>query len=546
MTTAILYARYSTAMQSQASVEDQFRLLRQRAEREGWTVLAEHADRAISGTVRDRPGLMACMEAIESDGAAILLSESLDRLSRDQEDQANLYKRVRFAGARIVTLSEGEIGAIHIGMSGTMAALFIEQLGEKVRRGQLGVVAKGRIPGGLSYGYRQVRKFGDDGEPIKGLREIDEAQARIVRRIFTEYAEGASPLAIARQLNAEGIPSPRGGIWRANAIHGSRKRKNGIVHNELYRGRILYNRQTFMKDPETRKRVSRPNAEEAMVATEVPELRIIDEALWQCVQARLAQFAGTRPERARRPKRLLSGFLKCGHCGGSYTIVAKDYWACTTRRTGGSCDNAAHIREADAEERIWAAINHHMLHPDVIAAYLDEIRKGAAAERRRLIAARAAEDQRLKEIEREQDRIVDAIVSGVPPERLKAKSLALEEERVSIEAARTSLDELDGLLAHPALAESYRRRCESLAALVGQDEKNIPGARELLASMIEKIEVFPRANGERGGDLLLHGDLAAILGLNPKTQKPATSEGDGQSLQTVVAGVGFEPTTFRL
>lgn len=545
MTTAILYARYSTAMQSQASVEDQFRILRQRAEREGWTILAERADRAISGTVRDRPGLLAAMASIETRQATVLLAESLDRISRDQEDLANLYKRARFAGARIVTLSEGEVGTLHIGMGGTMSALFLEQLGEKVRRGQRGVVAGGRIPGGISYGYRKVREFGADGEPIRGLREIDESQAAIVRRIFAEYAEGKSPLAIARQLNAEGVASPRGGLWRANAITGHRKRRNGILNNELYRGRILYNRQSFRKDPETRKRVSRANDAGEMVEHDVPELRIVDGDLWERVQARLAQYAGDRPEQARRPKRLLSGLLRCGECGGSYTIIAKDYWGCSSRRQTGTCSNSATIRSAEAEERIWVAVREDMLHPDAIAAYVDEMQKGAAELRRLRIAARAGDDKRLAEIEREQDRITAAVLAGVQPEKLKARADELEAERAAIEATRDDLSDLDRLLAHPALVESYRRRCASLAELAAGGQANAEHARKTLTSLVDHVEVTPRADGAKGVELALHGDLAAILGLQNDESPAVQKDGEASSL-TMVAGVGFEPTTFRL
>jgi len=222
MTATILYARYSTALQSTASVEDQLRLLRQRAAREGWQIVAERFDHAISGTVLDRPGLNAALAAIEHGEATILLAESLDRISRDQEDLARIYKQARFRRARIVTLSEGEIGAIHVGMGGTISAVMLEQLAEKTKRGQIGRVEAGRIPGGISYGYRAVRTFGADGEPERGLREIDEEQAAIVRRIFTEYAEGTSPRHIATRLNADAVPSPRGGLWRASTIMGHR------------------------------------------------------------------------------------------------------------------------------------------------------------------------------------------------------------------------------------------------------------------------------------------------------------------------------------
>ena len=136
MTRAAIYARYSSDRQSETSAEDQARLCRGRIEQEGWGLVDVFADLAISGATRNRPGLNALLErAGEFD---VVVAESLDRLSRDQEDIAGLYKRLRFAGVRIVTLSEGEVSELHIGLKGTMGALFLKDLGDKTRRGQVG------------------------------------------------------------------------------------------------------------------------------------------------------------------------------------------------------------------------------------------------------------------------------------------------------------------------------------------------------------------------------------------------------------------------
>ena len=81
---------------------------------------------------------------------SIVLTEALDRLSRDQEDIAGLYKRMSFAGVKIVTISEGEISALHVGLKGTMDALFLKDLADKTRRGLRGRVEQGRSAGGNS------------------------------------------------------------------------------------------------------------------------------------------------------------------------------------------------------------------------------------------------------------------------------------------------------------------------------------------------------------------------------------------------------------
>jgi site-specific DNA recombinase len=126
----------------------------------------------------------------------IVITESLDRLSRDQEDIAHIFKRISFAGGRIVTLSEGEINELHIGLKGTMGALYLKDLADKTRRGLRGRVEAGKSGGGNSYGYDVVRGLGPDGQPLTGERRINVQEAAVVRRIFEEYAAGISPRAI--------------------------------------------------------------------------------------------------------------------------------------------------------------------------------------------------------------------------------------------------------------------------------------------------------------------------------------------------------------
>ena len=193
MTATAIYARYSTDLQSESSIEDQFRLCRERAEHEGWHIVQCYSDQAMSGTSILRPGIQALLEDIRAGRFTIILSESLDRLSRDQEDVAHLYKQARFAGVRIITLAEGEVNELHIGLKGTMGALFVKDQADKTRRGLRGRVEAGKSGGGNSYGYDVVRKVDKDGEPIRGERRINEAHAGTIRRIFNDYAAGVSP-----------------------------------------------------------------------------------------------------------------------------------------------------------------------------------------------------------------------------------------------------------------------------------------------------------------------------------------------------------------
>jgi hypothetical protein len=129
-------------------------------------------------------------------------------------------------------VSEGEISDLHIGRRGAMNALYLKDLADKTRRGLEGRVRAVRSGGGLCYGYDVV-----PGEE-RGGRTINEDEAAIVRRIFTEFAAGRSPKVIARRLNDDGIPGPRGILWSDTAIRGHRQRGTGLLNNALYIGRL--------------------------------------------------------------------------------------------------------------------------------------------------------------------------------------------------------------------------------------------------------------------------------------------------------------------
>ncbi len=130
-----LYARYSSDNQRDASIEDQLRACRGYADTQGWTIVDSYSDRAISGASLIRPSIQELIMDANAGRFQILLTEAMDRLSRDQEDIAGLFKRMSFAGVKIVTLSEGEINHLHIGLTGTMNALYLKELANKTRRG---------------------------------------------------------------------------------------------------------------------------------------------------------------------------------------------------------------------------------------------------------------------------------------------------------------------------------------------------------------------------------------------------------------------------
>jgi hypothetical protein len=189
------------------------------------------------------------------------------------------------------TLSEGEINELHIGLKGTMSALFLKDLADKTRRGLRGRIEAGRSGGGNSYGYDVVRRLEADGSQATGERTINLSEAAVVRRIFNDYVHGMSPRAIAQALNHEHIAGPRGTGWGSSTIHGNPSRGTGILNNQLYIGRLIWNRLRYIKDPATGRRVSRLNPESSWIIVDTPELRLIDQDLWEATKARQERSA---------------------------------------------------------------------------------------------------------------------------------------------------------------------------------------------------------------------------------------------------------------
>ncbi len=547
---AALYARYSSDHQRAASIEDQLRLCREHAQRQDWTIIHSYTDRAISGgSLLLRPGIQDLMNDAAVGRFGIILAESLDRLSRDQEDIAGLYKRMRFAGVRIVTLSEGEISELHIGLKGTMGALYLKALADKTRRGLRGRIEAGKSGGGLCFGYEVVRQVSDDGQPIRGGRVINPSEAAIVGRIFRDFAAGQSSRAIAWALNREGIPGPFGRAWGPSTIHGNPKRGNGILNNELYIGRLVWNRQRFIKDPETGKRVSRPNPEAEWINQEVPELRIIDDALWQRAKDRQRALAFTPKDQQsenplldrRRPKHLLAGLAKCGQCGGGYVLISKDLLGCATARNKGTCRNRLNIRRDVLEASVLSGLRTHLMHPELFREFCAEFTAEINRLRMEERASQSAWEAELSRIDRELGKLLEVLKAGGPIETIVAEMKRLETRKAELTEKLATVHEPPPLL-HPNMAEIWRQRITELHGALN-DEASKAEAFTLLRSLIDRVTLVPN-DGELA--IELRGELAAMLAFSANKKRPLRERTDLDAQVSLVAGAGFEPATFRL
>jgi len=461
------------------------RICRARAEREGWTVVDVFADSAISGASASRPRFQQLITDARAGHFEVILAEALDRLSRDLEHIANFHKQTSFAGVQVVTIAEGDISELHIGLKGTMSALFLRDLAQKTHRGLEGRVRAGRSGGGLSFGYRVLRGMRPDGMLITGEVETVPEEAAIVRRVFAGYVGGQSPRAIAKALNAEQVAGSRGGRWTASLILGNAARETGLLRNRLYAGERVWNRQGFVKDPSTGKRVSRPNPPEAWIVSPAPELRIIDERLWQAAQDRLqagrrilvpheapAEIAdstscantGARLAAARRPPWLLSGLVRCGTCGGPMSVMGSNgRLGCTNHVERGTCTNRRTLLRDTLLQRVLIGLKERLLAPELVEEFVRTYVAEVNAANRDRGARRARLPQEDGKLARQIRNLLELIKDGHGSPAMVQELRGIEQRRdaLAAETAETGTPEPMPDL-HPNLPALYRRKVEAL------------------------------------------------------------------------------------
>ena len=521
-----IYARYSSDNQRDASIADQLRVCQEFAAREGWTVVQEFTDHAVSGATLLRPGFQTLMRDALNGRFDVVLAEALDRFSRDQEDTAGLFKRLTFAGVNIVTLAEGDITHLHVGLKGTMNALFLKDLADKTRRGLRGRVELGKSGGGLCYGYK-VTRAGHHGEMTTGEREIVSPEAEMIRRIFRDYAAGVSPKALAKRLNAERCPGPGGKPWNPSTIHGNPARGTGILNNELYVGRLVWNRLRYVKDPDTGKRVSRPNPSirvgddrrspaahrgrrsvepgEGPASRDAPrDFERRSEAVQPCPPPEVSLL---RSDEMRRVRRRIRHVLARAP-GVFRRALARHVHQSLDHQPpgGGGTSSRGAARQADA--------------PRPVRGFLPRVRARAESSADGASRQPVEWSPELVSVEREIRKLIQATKDGVSALSIKDELLSLEARKAKLQS-RLDAPEMPELL-HPRMADVYCEKVGSLS-LALESEESRTGAVEAIRALIAAIVLEP--DGDRL-KITLKGDLAGMLSAardRRGRQIPATS-----------------------
>ena len=512
MKRAVIYARYSTDLQNDRSVEDQFRLCQSYAERIGVKVVEEYSDRAKSGaSMFGRPGLHQLMQAAERREFEILISEAPDRISRDIADLAHVHKTLKFRDIAINCVNGGELDTVQVGMYGVIGQMQREESAKKTKRGMAGLIRSGKNAGGKSYGYEPVP--GQTGE-----LQIIEEEAAVIRRVFEMYVNRTSPRAIAAALNADGIPSPRGRQWNASTINGNDKRGHGILRNPLYVGKRVWNRVRMVKDPTTGRRISRENDPSQYEWADAPHLRIVDDAVYEAAKARKGKVGGPRARYEPRSRRMLTGLLKCAACGGALTTTSADRSGprvmCSRYRESSDCTNAGRYYVEKIERDVVDRLRLIFADTDYIDAFLKEFEaetKRQAAERR---GSRASKEAQLADAQARIARLVDQISRGqIDEEDVAAIMPKLRAERDRLKADLGKDDEPSNVIfMKPKAIERYRFVIENLAEILQDKDKTLPAeVGTMLREVVTGIVVHPRKPGAEYR-YEIRGSLSSIAG----------------------------------
>ncbi len=471
---AVIVTRVSTGKQIQGtSLEEQAEVCRAKALSLNLSIFAEYQDAGVSGgLLLSREGMQKAIADIQAGRADTLITATMSRYSRDTEHQQAIKKAVRAAGGRVVfcdiNFDDTPEGDLAFGIMGGFAEYERQSIRKRTMAGRRRRAEQGFQPGRTfaPYGYHVPTKT----DVLRGAYPADEAgryiivepQATLVRNMFAWYSEGRFSLAaMARHLNSEGIPPPRGGqFWRESAI-------GCILKNAVYRGEAVYGRHQKRID-ETR--IGQPHALTGKPLTSparyqlsddyvvIPCPPLVSDELWDMVQERLKSNQNRQSGNPTRLK-MLSGLIYCPDCDSSMVykpernrkgLMLPAHYTCgkhikKQRLEGVQFCSAKTYRQSIQEDAVVTAVSDAVQHPEWIETAQETYRKAkrmpheVVDHRKELQAIERA----LKDIETKQGAAVKAqiagIMAGASPDAYASVFAEIAEERKSLEDRQSAL-----------------------------------------------------------------------------------------------------------
>ena len=500
----VLYGRHSTSLQTATSSEDQTASCMKLVDHLGGTVVATFLDPEMSGYKRNRPGLKQLLRLIEDGGADMVVCESLDRLARDGEDVAWLGKKLGYHDIDLYTVTELHVDQVKFGVAALLGAIFLKNLVDKTLRGMEAAIVAGKIAGGRSYGYETRKIYDADGERIRGYLDISPVKASVVERICSDFASGLSAYEIAKALNEEGVTSPRGKQWNASTLRGDPKKFTGILNNPLYVGRLVWGRRKWRRNPDSENRERRYTMRDPALwlEIEVPDLRIIDDALWEAVRAEILRRERPKgaksPAGSKRKKHLLSSLIRCSSCGANYTISGKDYYRCAGQKERGTCGNTLSVRKGALEHAAMAVLQNHLFTEEHAKIFTETFNREVAKIAGKQVDRDKATRDRLAIVEGELANLSANLLTGLLSTSAMKLLTDRETEKANLENRLTRsapAQPIAQIVPHPVLVQKFGEKIGALRETLGEETIRTEAA-ELMSRLIESVIIYPDgANG---------------------------------------------------
>ena len=382
-----IYARYSNIQQHDESLDDQINQCKRKAVELGIVVNDNnfYVDPAISGSTIERPGLIAMQESIRNGTINTILIDDLSRLSRSVIQTLTIVYRLMNLGVRLIAIAdnidtERQDCKLQLQVKAILNENYLDDLRLKTKRGQLGLVEKNLVFW-RRYGYEiidsstHIRK---DGTPFRDSI-INPKQAKIVKKIYKQYAEGFSLNQIACNLNKTKTKTSKNfkAGWNVSTIY-------RILTNPGYTGRNRWNKSKTIRDPLTGKKTTVERERKDWHEYLREDLRIITDELYEIVQDRLGKQETNynkgyveMPRKSffkKNPSYLLTGLLKCSKCDYSIGLVSgkgNGYYGCLNR-SKGTCDNMVIVPRKKLENKFIESLMREIIKKDILMEKLQK------------------------------------------------------------------------------------------------------------------------------------------------------------------------------
>ena len=336
---AVIYARYSSHNQREESIEGQLRKCREFADKNGFTIIEEYCDRAITGKTDERYEFQRMMKDSDKGHFQVLIMYTMDRFARNRYDSAVYKAKLRKNGVKIYyteqSISDEPEGIILESVLEGMAEYYSENLSRGVKRGLTENALKCMATSKTPFGYitNSEKKY-----------ELDPVNAPVVKEIFDLYANGKSIRQVVDILNEKGYRTNRGKPFRIGSL-------DTILVNEKYIGIYKF--------------------KDIVVEGGVPQ--IVNKEVFEKVQTMLKKNKRQSGKMKNPEAYLLTGKLYCGECGEqmtgesgtSRTGKIYNYYKCFGRRKTKDClkqnERKEWIEQLVVEETI-----RQILQPDII------------------------------------------------------------------------------------------------------------------------------------------------------------------------------------